>query len=481
VFAVAIRHECWRDEADVWLAARDMTPLQLFRWLGGAGTPGLWYFLVMPLAKANLPYLSMTLLHATLATCVAWLIAFRAPFSRVLKSLLVFSYYFSYEFAVVARSYVLTVLLLFLIAIVLTGPVRKPIVLGLLLLLLFNTNAHGFFIAGAISVVVAVDVARRRQLARGCVAGGLIAGVGAVLSFVQLLPPPNAHPPTPAPQWTVFADAFSQVFLPHLPAYLGFFLRHSHGMTWLAQAAFLGVRWFGALLLLSILFQMRRSPTAVAIVSLSLAALSYVFVFHWYGGERHAGLLFALLVFGMWVANSRPASWQVPSPARPLSRFFFVATLLYSCVTGMVWCYQDLRWEYSGGKSAAAFIRSHSLSVLPIAATPGPRTESVLPYLPGKRFWYVARQEYGTYVRWDRDWTSDYELSQVEILRRVRGQFPSSDHLLLLATVPLKGPRAAGYVLIYRHPRRVFDANAQDEDYFLYAPARSPAAVFRIE
>src|SRR5207248_1486395 len=103
-------------EADVWLAARDMTPVQLFHWLGSAGTPGLWYFLLMPLSKLGLPYVSMTLLHAMIAIVVAALIAFRSPFSRLLKTLILFSYPLAYEYSVVARSYVLTCLWLFLIA-----------------------------------------------------------------------------------------------------------------------------------------------------------------------------------------------------------------------------------------------------------------------------------------------------------------------------------------------------------------------------
>jgi len=48
VLFISLHHEAWRDEADVWLAARDMGPRELFHWLGGAGTPGLWYTLVMP-------------------------------------------------------------------------------------------------------------------------------------------------------------------------------------------------------------------------------------------------------------------------------------------------------------------------------------------------------------------------------------------------------------------------------------------------
>lgn len=158
VLFVCFHHEVWRDEADVWLAVRDMGPLQLFHWLGGAGTPGLWYFMLMPLAKFGLPVMSMILLHAAIAIAVAGIIAFRAPFPPIIRTLLVFSYYFSCEYAVIARSYALTGLLLFLVAVVWTSKVKRWRLLGALLFLLCNTNVHGFMIAVAIGVAVVIDL-----------------------------------------------------------------------------------------------------------------------------------------------------------------------------------------------------------------------------------------------------------------------------------------------------------------------------------
>jgi len=473
---VALHHECWRDEADVWLAARDMSPAQLFRWLGGAGTPGLWYFMVMPLAKAGLPYGSMLFLHVAIAIAFAALIALLSPFPRLFKVLIIFSYYFLYEFAVVARSYGLTVLLLMLIAIALTAPRRKMVVLGGLLFLLFNANAHGFFIAGSISLIVLIEAIRRREMSGATLIGGCIAALGGVIAFLQLLTPPGAPPPASKPQWTAFGDAFSQVFLPHVPAYLGFFLRHSHGLTAVAEAAFLAIRWCGALIALTILFRIRRSSMAVAMVSLSWAALLYIFVFKWYGGERHAGLLFALLIFGLWVSRwpwpkTESGSSSIFAPQAPLGLKVFAASLFVSCTTGALWSIQEIRWEYSGAKSAAAFIDSHHLAHFPIATNPGPQCESVFPYLPHSRFWIIGRQEYGTYVKWDKRWDQEYALSDAELIKRVREKFPRELHLLMLASKPLADPNGFGYELIYSESRRVFDDNAHDEDYFIYMPS----------
>src|SRR4051794_30392175 len=97
VLTLALHHELWRDEADVWLAARDQSPLQLLRSLGGAGTPGLWYLLVMPLAKFGLPVVSMQVLHAALASAAVGLLIFFSPFPLWFSALFSCSYLMAFE------------------------------------------------------------------------------------------------------------------------------------------------------------------------------------------------------------------------------------------------------------------------------------------------------------------------------------------------------------------------------------------------
>ena len=49
-------HELWRDEANVWLIARELSPAELIREIKYQGHPCLWYFLVMPFAKLGMPF-----------------------------------------------------------------------------------------------------------------------------------------------------------------------------------------------------------------------------------------------------------------------------------------------------------------------------------------------------------------------------------------------------------------------------------------
>ena len=53
------RHEPWRDEANVWLMARELSPAGLFAEIRYQGHPCLWYLIVMPFAKLGLPFRSI--------------------------------------------------------------------------------------------------------------------------------------------------------------------------------------------------------------------------------------------------------------------------------------------------------------------------------------------------------------------------------------------------------------------------------------
>ena len=60
------RHELWRDEANVWLMARELTPWELLGEIKYQGHPCLWYLLVMPFAKAGLPFKTIGILSLSI-------------------------------------------------------------------------------------------------------------------------------------------------------------------------------------------------------------------------------------------------------------------------------------------------------------------------------------------------------------------------------------------------------------------------------
>ena len=85
---LALRHESWRDEAQAWLMAKNLSFTELFKELSYEGHPCLWFLVLMPFAKLGLPYMTVKLVSTVLIAAVLILIACFAPVSRAAKMLI---------------------------------------------------------------------------------------------------------------------------------------------------------------------------------------------------------------------------------------------------------------------------------------------------------------------------------------------------------------------------------------------------------
>ena len=56
---LVFHHEIWADEAQVWLIAKNVSFIGLFKHLVNEGHPSLFYLLMMPFAKLDLPIFFM--------------------------------------------------------------------------------------------------------------------------------------------------------------------------------------------------------------------------------------------------------------------------------------------------------------------------------------------------------------------------------------------------------------------------------------
>ncbi|MBO5485331.1 MAG: hypothetical protein J5988_00145, partial [Eubacterium sp.] len=129
-------HELWRDEANVWLLARELSPLQLLREIKYQGHPCLWYFIVMPFAKLGLPFKTLSVISFLIMSVSAGIFVYRAPFCCITKAVCLISPVFSYYYPVVARNYCLIALLMILLAVFHPKRNDRPVIYGILLGLL---------------------------------------------------------------------------------------------------------------------------------------------------------------------------------------------------------------------------------------------------------------------------------------------------------------------------------------------------------
>jgi len=148
-------HEAWADEAQSWLLGRDSSLARLWgTLLHYEGTPGLWQTLTHLLIRLGLPYSAYSLVSAVLELGAVYLVLRYAPLPLFIRLLLPFTYYFCYQYAVVARSYALIPPLLFAIAVLYPQAERRIASITLLLALLAAVSAHALLISGCIWVTL---------------------------------------------------------------------------------------------------------------------------------------------------------------------------------------------------------------------------------------------------------------------------------------------------------------------------------------
>jgi hypothetical protein len=155
-------HEPWSDEAQAWQLARSLSLHDLFQtYIRYEGSPGLWHFFLWVLIRAHVSYSGLHWICGAIAVAATSLLVLKSPFPRYLKLTLPFTFFLLFQYAVVARSYVLVPALLYLIALEWK---KRPLVLALLLGLLSNVALHASVISVGLAVVYFAEKIRNGAL-----------------------------------------------------------------------------------------------------------------------------------------------------------------------------------------------------------------------------------------------------------------------------------------------------------------------------
>jgi hypothetical protein len=436
VASVAAHHEPWRDEADAWLVARDAGPAEFWDFVRHGGTPGLWYVLLVPLAKGGAPYGAQEALHVVIACASAAIVLFMSPFPRIARVLLPFSYYCGYEYAVIARSYALSVLLLLTIAALHERRRVWPVPYAIAVALLANTNVHSLAIAALVGLAYLLE--------SGKLVAILIMLAGGMMAVAQVWPTGDAmvHGAISVFHPDATAQAIRDAFFPMI-----------------ITPRVVSVA-FGVAIVLAAVWAIRRSRFALLVLLGSYAFFGYLFVFKWFGGLRHAGFVLLALLFALWIGDR----------SKSVLAWSLLTVALAASVVGSVYVWRlDWQYAFSGAREMAEFINKSGMASYTIAAHSETTTSALCPWFDHP-FWFAGIEEFGTYSKWDSKFARGLEVSYPEAVRRVEAHFPDRSRVLLLLNVEMPVPEKNGWRLLY-HNRRPQFANF-DESFWLYGALR---------
>jgi hypothetical protein len=340
-------HEPWTDEALAWQLARSLSLRSLFQtYLRYEAAPGLWHFLLWILNCAHVGYTGMHWICGAIAVVSASLLVLNSPFPRYLKLTLPFTFFLLYQYAVVARSYALVPLLLFVIA---SWWKKSPWVVAVSLGLLANCALHAMVISGGLAMVWLVEQVRPGSAKAPARRRTLLLCVSIVLCFYAFALW-TAWPPSDMASHRSFSPALGPSFLVSALASV---------LLPICQPLILSVQfWIAMVLVLSA----RRSWFYL---------LPVVFFAVFSGTELckfwHWGLVVPLVICLLWI------TW--PSPGSGVSLYEIVgqAALIYMVGVQILWSAYAIHFDhynaYSPDFAAAQFLKPQVRDGAAIAVT----------------------------------------------------------------------------------------------------------------
>jgi hypothetical protein len=341
LLVIGTHHESWIDESQAWLLARDSNLTQLLiERVRYEGTPGLWHLLLWLCIRCGLPFTGLFLVSTACALAGAALLLWRSPFPPPLRILLTASYFGGYQFAIVARSYALDLVLLPVLAILFQERTERPIAYGTALGLLANSNAHSFLVAGVLGAEWLVALIRTRKLRPGFAGLSVAISLGLCALLVAWQPTDNGFLTAERlPPIAVGLRFINEAFVDRIN------LLSARSPSPLEQK--LGLM-LSLLLLAPSFILFRRAMVTVLLAATAIVLI--VFSGLTYANAWHSGILFLVWIFGLWIA------WPALKDSKMLKHAAITALTVIGTAQAIeaarsgIW---DIRHSYSGSAQAA--------------------------------------------------------------------------------------------------------------------------------
>lgn len=437
-------HEPWRDEAEIWIVARDPGLREFLRYFHYTPHPPLWYLLNVPLARAGLDISSQGWLSIFGTLVVAWLLLFRAPFPLRWVVPFLFSAQLAYQYGIIARGYSVEVPILFALAWHHPRRFARPIAHAALLGGLALTEIWVWPIVIILGCEFAWGIANAQRAAaraRAPDALALLMLALVALSLPWLLwPAPDANPMVKDTHWYPegFLFLLQQAFAPLRPFGYLFGPPNSNPLGG-------RVLWLHALLLLPGLaalslttLSLLRHKLALALLTGSLLLFVYITTFKYPGFFWHAAQLPVLFLFPLWLAAADDAQTLEGRAGRALSQLLTLS-FSYSALIGLALMMWDVRGPYSGGTDAGAYVTAHSAAGERVIGVGCHQLEAPLAYLAHRNFWHAGLGRPATYMLYN-EFAACQESSSEQMLQRTEAAFSERSGLLLLADRALEAP-----------------------------------------
>ncbi|GAA4004126.1 hypothetical protein GCM10022211_15100 [Sphingomonas humi] len=392
----------------------------MFRVVQGEGHPYLWYILLRAGWDLFGDPLVLRVIALSIGIAATALLVLRAPFRIGILALIIFSLHLGFEYTVMARNYGISALVMLAIA-ALWPRIRDSLWLGVLLLLLANTNVPSVFIAGSLAFYRLLELlGEKRDLSdpewRCFALNGALLLAGTFLCFIAVYPPANTAAASTSAEPLTFPNLLAALFT----------AKRSFTAIGFGSGSLLGPLTVFASLLLFL-----ERPKALASALLALVCLKLFFFFVYPGYSRHVALYFILTFSLAWIEAQKgwARDWTTEK-ARPL-------LLLGSSAFIILLCMQTARYisypiqnlalgrPFSHAEDLAHIMARPELKGAMLMIDPDTMGEAVV-YQTGRPYWLIRQDRPATItplaLSGNKRLTLDRLLQQAEAIRSRTGK-----------------------------------------------------------
>ena len=446
-------HAPWRDEAQSWLLVRDLSLSGLINQMSYEGTPPLWHLIIFPFAKLGFPYASELIVHYLFALTLIFLLIFFSPLPKIIKFILPFSYFFLFEYTLVARNYNLTALLLFIIAFIYNYRFKRPILYGSLIFLLAWTNIHSLAMAAILFCIFLYEVIKEGRAESKYLWGAVIMELGLVSAVLMLIPKMDQYFGLGFSNWHIVARSLSSSLLPFFEnPNIPVFLLYPLIIVWIPL----------------IIFILKKNRSKI-IFLLPVFWLEFIFLFRYPGSIRHHGLILIFFLFAWWIdlTVDEKKSAQAENIKYKITVYFLSICLVLSTIYAGYFYLTSIGKNFSGAKEMAQYIKNNYLESEEIATYPSYSGSALLPYLPDKKFYQMETLKRGTFLTWNNTFYSGDVTPFPDLKKYLKYYYSLPQNkvnsVLIVTTLPERSDPELEFIF-----KNTKETIKQDEFFYLY-------------
>jgi hypothetical protein len=398
-----LHHEIWLDEAQHFLIARDSRSLlELFRVCRIEGHPILWNILLFLITRFSSNPFWMQFVHIMIS-CVTVTFLLKSKLNLLEKILIIFGYYFFYEYNIISRNYGISALMMVLLV---HYYIREPVrITRLAVILFFIAQTHLFSLLFSVAFVLAYFLHHKRSLLnqgrRILITAGLIILAGWLISVYFIIPPwdygmkflsydPSAYFSTERIIKTVSVGLKGIFYIPDYHAPEHHFFNSLYFLTLNLRSW--KIYFLSALSLIIPAIILKNNRFALILFSAYvLIFISIYFYLPLVNGIRYFGFLYIAFICCYIIARPQVVKYGMYGVILMLALQFANGIYAYS---------MDFRYPFSEGKNVSHYIKLVRLKDEKIYIL-NPTLRPVISAYTGEKYFGTENGQNLSYCLWD--------------------------------------------------------------------------------